>query len=175
MFQYCWFCPQSTNRIKILYLYDLVQRMNDCSLGIREALRKLDEIGVVDRYPWFEKSYYFQLKGTDPIPLTDNPLLPNDIQKPLKTIENVSNIRFQDLAHLREIMTRHWRNSLRIYDILANIEISYSELGRDSLMNILKKHKIILKNFARYIKPLKDTGVLFIYKEGRQNFYQLRY
>ena len=168
--------PQTTNKTKILNLSDLVQRMDDCSMGIRKALTKLEEIGVLDRYPWFEKFYYFQLKGTEPIPLTDNPLLPKNIQKPLRSIEKVSNIHFQDLAHLREILTRNWRNSLRIFNILSKIETSYSiGFSRDNLIKILEQHNITLKNLARYIKPLKDTGVLFTYKNGQQMFYQLRY
>ena len=167
--------PQS-NGTKILHLYDLVQRMKDCSFGIRNALNKLDEIGVLDRYSWFEKSFYFQFKGTIPVPLTDNPLLPIDIKKPLKAIEEITNIHFQDLTHLREIMTRHWKNSLRIYKILSKIETSYSKgISRDNLIKTLKHNNIILKNLTRYIKPLKDMGVLFTYRNGQQMFYQLRY
>jgi predicted transcriptional regulator len=166
--------PQSDGT-KILHLYDLVQRMNDCSLGIREALNKLGEIGVLDRYSWFEKSYYFQLKETKPVFLTDNPLLPMNIKNPLKAIEEISNIHFQDLAHLREIMTRHWKNSLRIYTILSKIKTSYSTgISRDNLKKILKENNIVLKNLARYIKPLKDTEVLFTYRNKQQMCYQLR-
>ncbi|MFX0173757.1 MAG: hypothetical protein ACFE9L_17890 [Candidatus Hodarchaeota archaeon] len=168
--------PQTTNKTKIFNLYDLVQRMDESSEGIRKALAKLEEIGVLDKYPWFEKSYYFQFEGTDPISLTENPLLPKNIQKTLRSIEKASNIQFQDLAHLREIMTRHWRNSLRIYNILSKNKTSYSTgISRDNLIEILKRHNIILKNLARYIKPLKDTGVLFTYTHGRQMFYQLRH
>jgi predicted transcriptional regulator len=73
-------------------------------------------------------------------------------------------------------MTRHWRNSLRIYNILSKIETSYSlGFSRDNLIKILKQHNIVLKNLARYIKPLKDTGVLFAYTNRQQMFYQLRY
>lgn len=167
--------PQSTDGTKILYLYDLVHRLNESSAGIREALVNLEKIGVLDKYSWFEKSYYFQLKGTNPIPLADNPLLPNEIQKPLRMIEKVCNIQFQDLAHLRTIMTRHWKTSLRIYNIMSNLESSYSGIKRQSLVKELKKYNIPIKNLPRYIKPLKDTGVLFTYKNGREGFYQLRF
>ncbi|MFX0123744.1 MAG: hypothetical protein ACFFAE_08910 [Candidatus Hodarchaeota archaeon] len=166
--------PQSSGT-KILHLYDLAQRMKDCTSAIREALNKLDEIGVLDRYSWFEKSYYFQLKGTKPVALTDNPLLPSDIKKPLKSIEEISNIHFQDLTHLREIMTRNWKNSLKIYTKLSRIKTSYTTgISRSNLIKILKKNNIVLKNLARYIKPLKDTEVLFTYKNKQHSFYQLR-
>ncbi|MFW9905809.1 MAG: hypothetical protein ACFFFH_15865 [Candidatus Thorarchaeota archaeon] len=166
--------PQSSGT-KILHLYDLAQRMKDCTSAIREALNKLNGIGVLDRYSWFEKSYYFQLKGTKPVALTDNPLLPSDIKKPLKSIEEISNIRFQDLTHLREIMTRHWKNSLKIYTILSRIKTSYTTgISRSNLIKILKKNNIVLKNLARYIKPLKDTEVLFTYRNQQHSFYQLR-
>lgn len=89
--------------------------------------------------------------------------IPKNIQKPLKSVEKASNIQFQALAHLREI-SRHWRNSLRIYNILSKIETSYSKgFSRDNLLKILKEYNIVLQNLAR-IKPLKDTGVLK-YKE----------
>ncbi|MFX0051438.1 MAG: hypothetical protein ACFFAJ_11935 [Candidatus Hodarchaeota archaeon] len=55
--------------------------------GIRKALTILEEIGALDRYPWFKRSYYYQIKGSKSVLLTDNPFLPKNIQITLKEIE----------------------------------------------------------------------------------------
>ena len=168
-----------SNNIHILHFKDLSQRLKVSRTSVTCALKTLHDFGALDRYPWFKRSYYFQIKGSNSIPLTDNPFLPKDIQKTLKEIEQVSNICFRDLAHLREKMTGKWRGALQIYRILSNYEESFSTgLSLEDLKRILINNNIILKHrqsLGSLIKPLKDIGVLFTYKNGRHIFYQLRY
>ncbi|MHA2332618.1 MAG: hypothetical protein ACXAEU_11390 [Candidatus Hodarchaeales archaeon] len=169
--------PRSRGKnIILLELKDLCKRMDEPVSALRTALKNLHDAGVLDQYPWFDKSYYFQISGTDIVLLTDNPLLPNEMQEFFGKIESILEIRLQNLSHIRELMTVNWKASMKVYMTITKYDQNnQKKFSRKELTDILKKEGMVLKTnltLSKYIAPLKEVGLVSTSYKDRFIHYQ---
>jgi hypothetical protein len=164
-------------KLQVLEINSISDHLSNNIHSIRNALKTLHQIKALDRYDWFNRSYYYQLRGSPEILLTDNPLLPLKIKETLGYIEKISNMHFIDLMDLRRTMSRHWRGSLKALEIIKEDPKSVAEgINRQKLIRLLRDRGVSLDHegsLDRYLRPLRKLGIISQYKEADRMKYKI--
>ena len=86
-------------------------------------------------------------------------------------------VKIRDFHHVKEILTRNWRTSLKLYNLLLSKREKFNEgFSEKNLMDILKRNEISSENkttLHKIVKPLKKFEFIREIKKGSKTTFWL--